>query len=62
MDAPENLGIKIYLTLLKLYADQENVRITGILEHGETKIKFDTNDSILNCENTSELIEKNKES
>ena len=50
MDAPDGLGIKIYLTLLKLYAEQENVRITGTLEDGETKVEFDTNDPIPSCQ------------
>ena len=60
MDAPDGLGIKIYLTLLKLYANQNDVRITGTLEHGETKVEFDTNDPIPSCQEIVKRYGKTK--
>ena len=46
MKPPEGWGMKMYLTLLSLYADQENVRITGELECDGVTVKFDTDEPI----------------
>ena len=46
MDAPDVLGIKIYLTLLKLYANQNGVHITGDFEVDGVRGKFDTHNPI----------------
>lgn len=50
MNPPDGLGIIIYLTLLKLYADQNNVQIKGEFEVDGVRGKFDTNDPIPSCE------------
>ena len=50
MDAPDGMGIRIYLTLLKLYAKQNDVHIIGDFEVGGVKFKFDTRDPIPSCE------------
>ena len=46
MNPPDGLAIKMYLTLLKLYADQNNVSIKGDFEVDGVKGEFDTNDPI----------------
>ena len=46
MDAPDGLGIKVYLTLLKLYAEQNHMYITGVFEVDGVRGKFDTRDPI----------------
>ena len=50
MNPPNGLGIKIYLTLIKLFADQNNVQVKGEFEVGGVKVKYDTNDPILSYE------------
>ena len=44
MNPPDGLSIKMYLTLLKLYAEQNNVRIAGEFEVDGVRGEFDTND------------------
>ena len=60
MSAPDGIGIKIYLTLLKLYADQNNVSIKGDFEIGGVKVKFDTNDPIPSYEEIVKRYGKTK--
>lgn len=55
MDAPNGLGIKIYLTLLKLYANQNDVHITGDFEVDGARVKFDSRDPIPSCK---EIVER----
>ena len=55
MDAPDGLGIKMYLTLLTLYANQSGVHITGDFEVDGVRGKFDTHDPIPNCK---EIVER----
>ena len=60
MNPPNGLGTKIYLTLIKLYADQKNVRITGKLEGNGVSVNFDTDDPILSCEEIVKRYGKTK--
>ena len=47
MEVPEGLGKKIYMTLIKLYADQMGVTIKGEIEIGGEKIEIDTSKLLL---------------
>lgn len=47
MDVPEGLGKKIYITLIKLYADQMGVTIKCDIEVGGEKIAVDTSKLLL---------------
>lgn len=49
MNSPNGLGIKIYLTLIKLFADQNNVQVKGEFEVGGVKVEYDTTDPMLSC-------------
>ena len=60
MDAPNGLGIKMYLTLLKLYAEQNHVHITGEFEVDGVKGKFDTRDPIPSFEEVVESYGKTR--
>ena len=60
MNPPDGLAIKAYLTLIKLYADQKNVRITGKFEVNGVTGEFDTNDPILSCEEVVKRYGKTK--
>ena len=42
MEAPEDLGLRIYETLIRLYADQMGVRIRCQIEVGGEKVEVDT--------------------
>ena len=55
MNAPDGLAIRMYLTLVKLFADQNNVRITGEFEVDGVSGNFDTNDPIPSCK---EIVER----
>ena len=50
MEEPEGLGKKIYMTLIKLYADQMGVTIKGEIEVGGEKIEIDTSKLLLSQE------------
>ena len=60
MGAPDGLAIKIYLTLLKLYADQNEVHISGDFEVDGVKFYFDTRDSIPSCQEIVKRYGKTK--
>ena len=60
MDAPDGLAIKIYLTLLKLYADQNHVSFTCDFEVDGVKGKFDTREPIPSCEEIVKRYGKTK--
>ena len=60
MNPPDGLGIKIYLTLLKLYADQNNVQIKGEFKLDGVKGEFDTNDPIPSYKEIVERYGKTK--
>ena len=60
MNPPDGLGIKMYLTLLKLYADQNNVQIKGEFEVDGVRGKFDTNDPIPSYKEIVERYGKTK--
>ena len=60
MDAPDGLGIKIYLTLVKLYAEQNHVYISGDFEVGGVKFYFDTRDPIPNYQEIVKRYGKTK--
>lgn len=47
MEVPEGLGKKIYITLIKLYADQMGVTIKCDIEVGGEKIEVDTSKLLL---------------
>ena len=42
MEEPEGLGLRIYETLIRLYADQMGVRIQCQIEVGGEKVEVDT--------------------
>ena len=50
MEEPEGLGKRIYLTLIKLYAEQMGVTIKGEIEVGGEKIEIDTSKLLLSRE------------
>ena len=60
MGSPDGLGIKIYLTLLKLYAEQNKVHINGEIEVGGVKVKVDTRDPIPSCQEIVKRYGKTK--
>ena len=60
MNVPDGLDIKINLTLYKLYADQNNVRITGKLDCDGVMVEFDTDDPIPSCKEIVERYGKTK--
>ena len=42
MEAPEDLGVRLYTTLIRLYADQMGVTIKCQIEVGGEKVEIDT--------------------
>ena len=42
MEVPKDLGVRIYETLIRLYADQMGVRIQCQIEVGGEKVEVDT--------------------
>ena len=60
MNPPNGFGIKVYLTLYKLLADQYNVRITGNFEYEGINVDFDTNDPVLSYEEILKRYGKTK--
>ena len=60
MNIPDGLGIKMYLTLLKLYADQNNMQIKGQFEYDGVTVKFDTSEPVLTREDVVRRYGKTK--
>ena len=60
MNPADGLAIRMYLTLVKLFADQNNVRITGEFEVDGVSGNFDTNNPIPSCKEIVERYGKTK--
>ena len=61
MKPPAGFSLKIYTTLIKLYADQNNVSVTYEIKHNGKMIKFDTRDPLLSCEEIVKRYGKSKD-
>ena len=60
MKPPNGFAVKAYLTLIKLYADQENVHITGTFEVDGVSAEFDSKDPIPSYEEIVKRYGKTK--
>lgn len=60
MNPPDGFGIFVHLTLIQLYADQENMCITGTFEYDGVTVKFDTEDPVFSFDDVVKRYGKTK--